>query len=88
MSKVSKEFWVNNSELEDIDKSIDCCIQLAKNRNMVYRNKITITYEIDREVTIKESDFEKYLQEWDLNTPNIRATDYLKRKLFGGGENE
>lgn len=86
MSKVTKEFWVNNSELEDIDKSIDCCIQLAKNRNMVYRNKITVTYEIDREVTIKESVFDRLFTSKEGFFE--RDLQIIKNKLFGGGENE
>lgn len=49
----------------------------------VFSKKITITYEVDRKAEITESQFEVYLQEWDLNTPSIRVTDYLKKKLFG-----
>lgn len=85
--KVSKEFWVNNSELEDIDKSIDCCIQLTKNRNMAYRNKITITYEIDREATIRESDIDNAFNVWG-ETGMDGFKKAFKQKLFGGGENE
>lgn len=91
MSKVTKEFWVNNSELEDIDKSSYCCIQLAKNRNMVHRNKITITYEIDQEVTIKESEFDKICDELYLGTAKFKNTVLyfkLKEGFFGGGDNE
>ena len=84
--KVSKEFWVSDEFLND-DKTINV-LGLSRRKTPHFRHLITISYEINREVTIKESDFERYLQEWDLNTPSIRVTDYLKEKLFGGGENE
>ena len=54
-------------------------------------NKITISYEIDRDVTIKESDFEKILEK--LHIANNELTERaigrsLRYELFGGGEND
>ena len=54
-------------------------------------NKITISYEIDREVTIKESDFEKILEKLHIANNELaeRAIGRpLRYELFGGGENE
>lgn len=86
MKRVSREFWVSNAFL-NYDKTLTS-FTFSRSKTGNFPNKVTVSYEIEREVTIKESDFEKYLQEWDLNTPSIRVTDYLKEKLFGGGENE
>lgn len=95
MSKVSKEFWVSDNDFKKIVKYKETSVVLrckdeSKFEGLVEKavHKITISYEIDREVTVRESDFEKYLQEWDLNTPGIRVTDYLKNRIFGGGEND
>lgn len=88
MGKARKEFWIDRESLEIIEKELYENIVISRKKSTSKLHKITISYEIDREVTIKESDFEKHLQEWDLNTPSIRVTDYLKEKLFGGGENE
>lgn len=88
MSKFTKEFWVDEDTLEVINKDLYDNIILSRKVSTSKLNKITISYEIDREVTIKESDFEKHLQEWGLKITSISVTDYLKQKLFGGGENE
>lgn len=85
MSKVSKVYWVSDFDLEDINKNLEGDIELAKKCDIVHRNKITISYEIDREVTIKESDIDRLC---DGVAFYIKDISIIKKKLFGGGENE
>ena len=87
--KVSKEFWVSDEFLND-DKTINV-LGLSRRKTPHFRHLITISYEIDREVTIKESDFEKILEK--LHIANNELTERaigrsLRYELFGGGENE
>lgn len=90
MSKVSKEFWVGDDFMQSISSgktfnpiSMGLLKEEPDHKNL---NKITISYEIDREVTIKESDFDKFFP------PEVgffnRDLQIIKQKLFGGGENE
>ena len=83
--KVSKEFYISDFDLEDVNKNLEGDISLSRNENKVYKNKITITYEIDREVTIKESDFRRAFDDLEFS-----GRDYalIKQRIFGGGENE
>ena len=87
MGNISKEFWVSDFDLEEVKKGYsEWDTTLSRNENKTYKNKITISYEIEREITIKESDLEKLLE------PSIGFTrgdvNCLKEILFGGGEND
>ena len=94
MSKVSKEFWVSDEHLDKINSDGEFSLVLRNKDESSFMdsvinkatNKITITYEIDRVVTIKESDIDR------LFSNNTRFTykdiEIMKRLFFGGGENE
>lgn len=85
MSKVSKEFWVSDDFIND-DQDIDLFnISRFRSANGKYNNKVIVTYEIDREVTIKESDLRKMFDDLEFS-----GRDYalIKQRIFGGGENE
>ena len=96
---VSKEFWVSDEHLDKIHNNKEFVVILRNKDESSFHdavinkavNKITISYEIDREVTIKESDFEKILEK--LHIANNELTERaigrsLRYELFGGGENE
>lgn len=91
--RVSKEFWVSDEHLEKINSDREFSLILRNKDESSFMdsvinkatNKITITYEIDREVTIKESELRKILEselERDITTSDIIDL------IFGGGENE
>ena len=92
--RVSKEFWVSDEHLDKIHNNKEFAVILRNKDESSFHdavinkavNKITISYEIDREVTIKESDIDR------LFSNNIRFTykdsEIMKRLFFGGGENE
>ena len=103
MSKVSKDFWVSDDFIKIMDEStrlvqesvtdwvFNYPIQKIYTGDDRSKHKITISYEIDREVTIRESDFEKILEK--LHIANNELTERaigrsLRYELFGGGENE
>ena len=90
---VSKEFWVSDNDFKKIVKHKETSVVLrckdeSNFEGLVEKaiHKITISYEIDREVTIKESDIDR------LVSNNTRFTykdiEIMKRLFFGGGENE
>ena len=86
MGNISKEFWVSDFDLEEVKKGYsEWDTTLSRNENKTYKNKITISYEIDREVTIKESDIDRLC---DGVAFSIKDISIIKEKLFGGGENE
>lgn len=91
MGKVSKEFWVTDAFIND-DQDIDLFnISRFRSANGKYNNKVTVTYEIDREVTIKESELEKAFEDIYIAGHSVIDTgvmDEVRKKLFGGGENE
>jgi len=92
--RVNKEFWVSDEHLDKINSDGEFSLILRNKDESSFMdsvinkatNKITISYEIEREITIKESDLEKLLE------PSIGFTrgdvNCLKEILFGGGENE
>lgn len=86
MAKISKDYYVNSETLNIITKNLYENILIAKEMSTSKIHKITISYEIDREVTIKESDIDR------LFPPEAgffnRDLQIIKQKLFGGGENE
>lgn len=88
MVKVRKEFYVDEYDLENMS-----CFTVSRHPVPIRDRtlKITITYEIDREVTIKESEFDKICDELYLGTAKFKNTPLyfkLKEGFFGGGENE
>ena len=90
--KVSKDFWVEYESFKQFKKILkdggkaELKISTTPDSGMDYMETLNITYEVDRVVTIKESDLEKLLE------PSIGFTrgnvNCLKEILFGGGENE
>lgn len=82
MSKVSKEFYVDEYDLENMS-----CFTVSRHPVPMRDRtlKITISYEIDREITIKESDVDRLC---DGVAFSIEDISIIKKKLFGGGENE
>lgn len=83
MSKVIKEFWVSDDFINDNHAVSNFILSCKATR--VYKSKVTVTYEIDREVTVKESDIDKLLDGVAFSSKDISI---IKKKLFGGGENE
>lgn len=88
MSKVSKEFWVSDDFMQSISSgktfnpiSMGLLKEDPDHKNF---NKITVSYEIDREVTIKESDLRKA---FDVLEFSERDFGLIKQRIFGGGEN-
>ena len=93
MSNISKEFWVSDEHLDKINSDGEFSLVLRNKDESSFMdsvvnkatNKITISYEIDREVTIKESDFRRAFDDLEFS-----GRDYalIKQRIFGGGENE
>lgn len=102
MSKISKEFWVSDDFINIMNKpvtelpgltrsSFEYPIEKINTGDRHSAHKITISYEIDREVTIKESDLENAFKDIGISGHNLidlGVMDKVKKKLFGGGENE
>ena len=102
MSKIIKEFWVSDYFIKEMNKpatelpgltrsSFECPIEKINTGDRHSAHKITISYEIDREVTIKESEFEKILEKLHIANNELaeRAIGRsLRYELFGGGEND
>lgn len=89
MVKVSKEFWVSNKFINE-DQSMDS-FNINRTSTDYYKNKVTVTYEIDREITINESDLENAFKDINIaghSMIELGVMDKVKKKLFGGGENE
>lgn len=91
--KVTKEFWVSDNCLKRMVENNELSVVLrckdeSKLEGLLDKavHKITISYEIDREVTIKESDIDKLFSNNSRYT--YRDIEIIKQKLFGGGENE
>ena len=92
MSKVSKEFWVEYESFKQFKKVLkdggkaELKISTTPDSGMDYMETLNISYEIDRKVTIKESDFDR------LFPPRLGFSELdlqiIKKKLFGGGEND
>ena len=86
MGKISKEFWVNSEVMDIIKRDLYENIIISRIKSTSKIHRITVSYEIDREVTIKESDIDR------LFSNNIRFTykdiEIMKRLFFGGGEND
>ena len=85
--KVEKTFWVSDIELEKLNKKKDISIVLRHRDESNYKgienravNKITITYEADQEITLKESEARKVLKEEIISHGTINN---IMRKLFG-----
>jgi len=90
--KVSKEFWVSNDFIESIkDGEVSqvfitgskIAFSTSPKKEYIHANKITITYEVDRNVTIKESKARKVLEEEIVSHATI---DNIMQKLFGDKE--
>lgn len=85
MSKFSKEFWVSDEFINIMNKSVtelpgltrssfEYPIEKINTGDRHSAHKITISYEIDREITIKESELRKMLEsglERDNTTSDI-----------------
>ena len=90
--RVSKEFWVSDDFIQEMNRPIDFSQNIARS-NFMYpiekintgdinsKVKITISYEIDREVTIRESDIDKLCDGVAFSSEDISI---IKKKLFGG----
>lgn len=85
MVEVSKEFWVDRDAFDVINNDSYENIVISRKKSTSKLYKITISYDIEREITIKESQLSDILESSGLTT---LIQDSLKRKLFGGGENE
>ena len=84
MSKFSKEFYVDKYDLENMSSfTVSRHPVPMRDRTL----KITITYDIDREVAVKESDIDNAFNVWG-ETGMDGFKKAFKQKLFGGGENE
>jgi len=91
--KFFKEFWVSNEDLDKIQKYGELAVVLRNKDESCFSesvinkavNKIKISYEFDREITIKESDLDRLC---DGVAFSIGDISIIKKKLFGGGENE
>lgn len=95
--KVSKEFWVEYESFVQFKKILkdggkaELKISTTPDSGMDYMETLNISYEIDREVTIKESDLENALKDINIyghSLIELGVMDKVKKKLFGGGENE
>ena len=88
MVNFRKEFYVDEYDLENMS-----CFTVSRHPVPMRDRtlKITISYEIDREITIKESELEKMCDELYLGTAKFKNTSLyfkLKEGFFGGGEND
>lgn len=92
MSKISKEFWVEYESFKQFKKVLkdggkaELKISTTPDSGNDYMETLSISYEIDREVTIKESDIDKLFSNNSRYT--YRDIEIIKKKLFGGGEND
>lgn len=79
---VSKEFYVDEYDLENMS-----CFTVSRHPVPMRGRtlKITISYEIDREVTIKESELKGVLNKYLISELTV---DNIMTAVFGGGENE
>lgn len=87
--KVVKEFWVSNAFLND-DKTLPF-FTFSRSKTGNFPNKITISYDIDREVTIMESDLENAFRDIYIaghSIIDLGVMNKVKQKLFGGGDND
>ena len=86
MGKINRDYYVDSETLNIITENLYENIIISRKKSASKIHKITISYEIDREVTIKESDIDR------LFSNNTRFTykdiEIMKRVFFGGGENE
>ena len=91
MSKISKEFGVEYESFKQFKKILkdggkaELKISTTPDSGMDYMETLNITYEVDREVTIRESDIDKLCDGVAFSSEDISI---IKKKLFGGGENE
>lgn len=85
MSKITKVFWIDGESLEIIEKDLYENIVINRRKSTSKLHKITIAYEIDREITIKESDLRKALDDLEFSERDFYI---IKQRIFGGGENE
>jgi len=85
---VRKEFYVDEYDLENMS-----CFTVSshpvpmRDRTL----KITISYDIYRDITINESDLENAFKDINISGHSLidlGVLDRVKKKLFGGGENE
>lgn len=67
--KIEKEFWVSNSDLAYLYKGTRGTYALGlEHKDKHCPNKITISWEEDRKVTISESEFEEKLRASGITT--------------------
>jgi len=89
--KVSKDFLVEYESFKQFKKILkdggkaELKISTTPDSGMDYMETLNITYEVDRVVTIKESDIDRLV---DGVAFSIKDISIIKKKLFGGGENE
>lgn len=61
--KVIKEYWVTDDDLRNIQRGIIIDkLNYCYDKECKYVNKITISYVVDREITIKESELRSLLK--------------------------
>lgn len=89
--KISKEFWIDGESLEIIDKDLCENIVISRKKSTAKLHKITISYDIYRDITINESALENAFNDINIaghSLIDLGVLDRVKKKLFGGGENE
>ena len=88
--KVIKEFWVTNEHLDKINKNEETAVIIRNKDESNFNdsvtskaiNKITITYEVDREITIKESDIDRLLSDRSMGFFE-KDIELIKKAIFG-----
>lgn len=88
--KVTKELWVTNEHLDKINKNEETAVIIRNKDESNFNdsvtskaiNKITITYEVDREITIKESDIDRLLSDRSMGFFE-KDVELIKKAIFG-----
>lgn len=76
--KVTKEMFVHEKALSGINEEF-YNIVFSTTKTDTYAKSVTVTYEVDREITIKESEARRILKEELCNT----TAEGVMQKLFG-----
>ena len=85
MKTITKTFYLSDVDLKDISQSDHLDnredVLLSTIQDNLYKNQIQISWqEPEREVRITESEFNRIIDEYPLDTNEINS---LKQKLFG-----
>lgn len=89
--KISKEFYIDRDTIDVINRDLYENIVISRKESTAKLYKITISYELDREITINESDLENAFKDISISGHSLidlGVMDKVKKKLFGGSENE